>query len=153
MVMIRTGDRIGRHANVRVTCDAAIFDNEQKILLTKRRDNGLWTVPGGSLNAGESVTEACEREVLEETGLIVRATRLIAVYSSPHRVCVYPDNTWQHVEMFFAAEILGGSLRATEETSELKFITLEEAAQMPLLGHNPERLSDAFASRAEPFIK
>ena len=52
-------------------------------MLQQRSDGGQWGLPGGSVEVGESVVEAIAREVREETGLIVKARRLIGVYSAP----------------------------------------------------------------------
>ena len=66
------GDRIGKTANLVVACDGVIFDIfKSKMLLTRRIDNGQWCLPGGRMEPGESVSECCVREVLEETGLLV----------------------------------------------------------------------------------
>jgi 8-oxo-dGTP pyrophosphatase MutT (NUDIX family) len=47
-----------------------VLDGE-RLLLTKRSDNGQWCLPGGGIDPGERPAEAAEREVLEETGLTV----------------------------------------------------------------------------------
>ena len=60
-----------------------ITDSEGWILLERRSDNGMWSLPGGGIEAGESITEAAIREVKEETGLDVRITGLVGVYSDP----------------------------------------------------------------------
>ena len=44
---------------------------EKEVLLQRRRDNGLWGIPGGSLEPGESLEEAARREVWEEVGLSI----------------------------------------------------------------------------------
>src|SRR6266508_4839267 len=87
--MIR-GERVGKHGRLAVGCSASIFDlTRQKILLIRRTDNSRWSVPGGYMEPGESVAEACAREVWEETGLHVRVGRLISVYSTPHILLEY----------------------------------------------------------------
>lgn len=53
--------------------------------------NGQWCVPGGYMESGESVTEACVREVFEETRLRVEVKGLVGVYTSPHYLLEYPD--------------------------------------------------------------
>jgi ADP-ribose pyrophosphatase YjhB (NUDIX family) len=62
---------------------AVIPNGEGRILLQRRSDNGLWGLPGGSVEIGESVRDAILREVREETGLSVEVVRLIGVYSDP----------------------------------------------------------------------
>jgi 8-oxo-dGTP pyrophosphatase MutT (NUDIX family) len=92
MSQVLYGPRLGKEGKLRVGCSATIFDSKrEKVLLTQRTDNGRWCLPGGMMESGESVAEACEREVWEETGLHVRITRLIGVYSDPDQLVVYPD--------------------------------------------------------------
>lgn len=54
-----------------------VFNGSGQLLTGKRRDNGLWTSPGGHMDAGETPYDAARREVLEETGLQVRELRFI----------------------------------------------------------------------------
>ena len=85
MTKILYGTRLGKNGELRVGCSATIFDkSHQKVLLTRRLDNGLWCLPGGHMESGESVEECCMREVFEETGLQVRVKRLPGVYSDPN---------------------------------------------------------------------
>ena len=70
MVRIIRGERVGKRGRIAVGCSAAVLDPTGKmILLVRRADNGRWDVPGGHMDPGESVTEACAREVLEENGV------------------------------------------------------------------------------------
>ncbi|MGC8856762.1 MAG: NUDIX domain-containing protein, partial [Anaerolineae bacterium] len=91
MTQILFGERISKQGNLRIGCSAVIFDEQGRILLTRRADNGQWCLPGGAMEAGESVTETCEREVWEETGLRVRVLRLLGVYSNRDVLVIYPD--------------------------------------------------------------
>jgi len=69
------GDRIGKEGKLRLGCSAVLFGNErQSVLLTRRSDNGQWCLPGGMIDPGESVSEGCEREVFEETGLFLHVS-------------------------------------------------------------------------------
>lgn len=67
---------------MKVGVNVAVVHNEQ-VLLTKRKDFEVWCLPGGHVDAGESVVQAALREVREETGLEVRLNRLVGVYSIP----------------------------------------------------------------------
>src|SRR5438045_8375170 len=62
---------------------SAIILTPEGLLLQRRSDNGLWGLPGGGVEPGESVSEAIVREVREETGLEVAPGRLVGVYSAP----------------------------------------------------------------------
>src|SRR5437879_7632389 len=92
------GDRIGREGQLALTTSVVIFDAvHEKILLTRRSDNGRWCLPGGHMEAGESVSEACIREAWEETGLRISLNRLIGIYSNPHILSTYPDSNRYHM--------------------------------------------------------
>lgn len=65
--------------------DAAIFNGAGAILLIQRKDNGLWAMPGGFFEVGETAAEGTCREALEETGLHVEPVTLCGVYDS--RLC------------------------------------------------------------------
>ena len=84
------GERVGLQARLRPGASATIFDDaRQKVLLTRRSDNGRWCLPGGGMDPGESAEETCVREALEETGLNVQVTKLVGVYTSPHIMVEY----------------------------------------------------------------
>jgi len=154
MTEILYGERLGRQGQLRLGCSAVIFDGQKRILLTRRADNGLWCLPGGMMESGESVAEACEREVWEETGLQVRAKRLVGVYSDPDRLVIYPDgNRAFFVVLNFEAEVIGGSLGLSNETTEAGYFTLEEMGKMQMHARHNERVEDALAARPEAIIK
>jgi len=62
MTQILYGDRLGREGKIRLGCSAAIINDEGKILLTRRLDNGQWRLPSGGVEAGESPSEAVIRK-------------------------------------------------------------------------------------------
>lgn len=139
------GPRLGREGKLRVGCSATLFDKKrEKVLLTRRTDNGRWCLPGGGMDAGESFAEACEREVWEETGLKVRATRLLGLYSNPDQLVIYPDgNKAFFVVANFEVEILGGELGLSDETTDFGYFSLQEMKSMPMHGQHLERVEDA----------
>jgi ADP-ribose pyrophosphatase YjhB (NUDIX family) len=154
MTQVLYGNRLGRQGKIRVGCSAVIFDDQRRALLTRRADNGLWCVPGGGMESGESAVEACEREVLEETGLDVRVKRLVGVYSNPNQLVIYPDGEKAHfVVMGFEAEIVGGELGLSNETTEAGFFSLTEIAQMPMHGMHMQRVEDALLNQKEAIIR
>jgi 8-oxo-dGTP pyrophosphatase MutT (NUDIX family) len=148
------GDRIAKQAKIRLGCSATIFDNSrQKILLTRRTDNGKWCLPGG-VDPGESVSEACEREVLEEAGLIVKVKKLLGIYSDPHVIVEYADgNRFQIVALNFEAEMIGGELIISEETTAVDFFDREQMKALDIMQPHKVRLEDVFASQVQPFIR
>jgi len=77
-----TLERDSAHAlGIRPAVSAVIFDRRGRLLLQQRSDGGQWGLPGGSVEIGESVRSAIQREVREETGLTVAVRRMVGVYS------------------------------------------------------------------------
>ena len=120
MAQVGYGERFGKQGELRVGWSATIFDEKrEKVLLTKRADNGRWCLPGGHMESGESAAEACEREVLEETGLKVRVKRLIGVYSDPDKLVIYRDGKKAFfVIMSFEAEIIAGQMGVNDDNTD-----------------------------------
>jgi ADP-ribose pyrophosphatase YjhB (NUDIX family) len=73
-------------ANSIVAAVTVAVQNDRGELLIERTDNGLWVLPGGAQDIGESVVQAARREVQEETGLTVEVTGLSGIYSDPRHV-------------------------------------------------------------------
>ena len=155
MSQVIYGERLGREGKIRVGCSATIFDAaREKVLLTQRADNGRWCLPGGGLDPGESVEETCIREVREETGLHVRVTRLIGVYSDPNQLVIYNDgNKAFFVVMSFEAEIIGGELGLSDETTAFGYFSLAEMDSMPMHNRHQQRVVDALLNQPEALIK
>jgi 8-oxo-dGTP pyrophosphatase MutT (NUDIX family) len=132
-----------------------IFDEtRQKVLLTRRTDNGQWCLPGGGMDPGENAQENCEREVLEETGLQVRVVRLIGIYTSPDYLVEYADgNLVQVAALCFEAEVTGGELGLSNETTDYGYFTLGEIENLDMLKHQVIRIQDALSGRTEAYIR
>ena len=154
MTQVLYGNRLGKQGKIRLGCSAAIFDEQGRVLLTKRQDNGQWCLPSGGVEPGESVAEACEREVFEETGLSVRVKRFVGVYSHPDQLTVYSEtDKFQIVALHFEAEITGGELGLRDETSDFGYFTTEEIEGLEMLGKHKERIMDTLKKQKEAFIR
>ena len=149
------GERIGKNGKIRLGCSAVIFDEAyEKILLTKRTDNGQWCLPSGGVEPGESVEETIIREVGEETGLTVRVLRLTDVYSDPDWLVVYGDDTAvQIVALNFEAEIMGGEPGLSDETSDWGYFSLEAMNSLEMLLNHHQRVEDALVNQKKAFIR
>jgi len=154
MTQVLYGDRISKQGRLRLGCSAAIFDEQGRVLLTKRQDNGQWCLPSGGVEPGESVAEGCEREVFEETGLSVRAKRFVGVYSHPDQLVIYPDGNKAHiVALHFEAEVISGELGLSDETSDFGYFTLEQIESLSIIFRHKERILDTLTNQPEAFIK
>ena len=151
MRSISFGERIGKDGELRVGASVIIFDDtREKILMTQREDNSRWCLPGGGMDAGESAAETCVREVMEETGLEVRLTKLVGVYTSPDILIEYRDGNKIHPVTFsFEAEITGGELGLSNETIAFGWYTVAEIEAMDTLEHHLTRIHDAVKNLPE----
>jgi len=145
MSQVLYGPRLGKEGQLRVGCSAVIFnETREKVLLTQRADNGHWCLPGGHMESGESASEACEREVFEETGLKVRATRLSGVYSNPDQLVIYKDgNKAFFVVLNFEVQVLEGEVGLSDETTDVGWFTLKDMESMPIHANHKIRVEDA----------
>lgn len=66
----------------KIGVDGALINQASEILLVRRRDTGLWAMPGGAVEIGERPSIAVAREVAEETGLVMTPTRVVGVYDN-----------------------------------------------------------------------
>jgi 8-oxo-dGTP diphosphatase len=117
---------------VRVNCVGAIVVDSGRILLIRRGHppgEGLWSVPGGRVEPGESDVEAVAREVLEETGLSVVPGRLAGTVDRPG-----PGGVVYEIRDYLAAlpDGSGGTLRAGSDAADARWFTPDELVRLPL---------------------
>ncbi|HDR4734212.1 TPA: NUDIX hydrolase [Bacillus cereus] len=91
----------------------AVF-NEQGQILPQQRRNGIWGVPGGFVELGESTEEAGRREVFEETGIEIGTLQLISVFSGKEFFVKLPngDEFYPITIAYLCKDIKGGLLKA-----------------------------------------
>ena len=132
-----------------VGCDVFVTDARFHVLLVRRQDNGLWAVPGGCQDLGETPAECARRECREETGFEI--VRLLGVFSSQRYESVHsPWKDDEFTHLLFAGEISGGSATASAETTAVAFF--DERNLPPLSdGHAARVLTGYRALREEGF--
>jgi ADP-ribose pyrophosphatase YjhB (NUDIX family) len=110
-----------------VGCDVFVLNQDKKLLLIQRADNGLWALPGGCHDLGETPKKCAERECLEETGLKVSCTDLIGVYSSNcYEYVHYPWKENEFTHLFFLATLEGGVETTCNETTNIGWFAKDE---------------------------
>lgn len=118
------------YATPLLICRAAVFDDEERILMVRETADGRWTLPGGWIDVGESPREAVEREVREETGYRVRARKLAAVYDKlRHGHPPAPDHAYL---LFFLCDLEGGRPATSVETTEVGWFAIGSLPELSL---------------------
>lgn len=155
MTKIIHGERVGKRGKIHLGCSAVLFNSEKnQVLLTRRTDNGMWCLPGGKIDPGETVAEGCAREVLEETGLKICITRFTGIYSDPNQLVIYPDNNRvQIIALNFEVDLVGGEIRLSAETTDIRFFPIAEALEMDLFHTHALRIRDALTMQEAAFIR
>ncbi|WP_246064739.1 NUDIX domain-containing protein [Nonomuraea longispora] len=121
-----------------------VVNGDGNLLLLRRTDNDLWTIPTGGVKKGETVAQAGTRECREETGIEVEVTGLVGVFSTPDHVIVYMhgdkiDEVRQPINVCLRARVLGGALQADpKESREVRWVKpsdLDSYAIQPAIRH------------------
>ena len=105
-------------ASPQVAVGAIIFDADGRVLVVQRGRPpgvGLWTVPGGRVERGETLVQAVAREVREETGLDVEVGTLACVVERM-------GDDYHFVILDYAARVIGGTLRAGDDARDARFV-------------------------------
>ncbi len=111
-----------------LTVDCVVRDARGRILLVTRANSpfrGQLALPGGFVNRGESVEDACRREVKEETGLKLNRLRLVGVYSDPDR-----DPRGATCSIAFFASVRAGKVKGSDDARDAAWVADWKSAQL-----------------------
>jgi len=127
----------------------AVRDADGRVLLARHVEGDRWVLPGGTIEPGETPADAAIREVWEETGLLVRLTRLVGVFGGPQHVVQYRNgDRASYVSCVFEAVVGSGEPRPDEtELSEMRFVFESEARQLLLAPWLQEVLAAVFGEK------
>jgi ADP-ribose pyrophosphatase YjhB (NUDIX family) len=129
-----------------VGSSAVVVDDEGRILLQRRSDSGNWALPGGAMDIGETFAQSAAREVKEETGFDVRIERIVGIYSDPGHVFAYEDGeVRQEFNICLACTVIGGELRVSSESTDVRFFSFDEVAQLTMHESIQRRIQDYLA--------
>jgi ADP-ribose pyrophosphatase YjhB (NUDIX family) len=134
------------YATPKVSVRGAVFRGG-KILLVRDRADGGWCMPGGWADVGDSPSAMVEREVLEESGLRVRADRLVGVYDANNESGI--REVMHLYDLVFLCDDLGGEPHASNETSDAGFFGREEIPPLSTTRTTPRYLHAAFTHRED----
>lgn len=137
------------HATPKVDVRGVAF-REGKVLLVKERSDGGWTLPGGWADIGEPPSRAVEREIFEESGFEAKATKVLAVYERDHLRHGHPPEPHHSFKLFFHCEIVGGSAKTSNETSDVGFFGPDDIPPLSLGRVVPSQISRFFEHLRDP---
>jgi ADP-ribose pyrophosphatase len=112
----------------------AIVIKDDKVLLIKRGippSKGLWAIPGGHIELGETLQETAEREILEETGIVIKARKPIYTFDLIER-----DDAgrirFHYIVVDLEGEYVSGEPQGSDDALEARWFTWEEIKQLPV---------------------
>ncbi|MFJ9692555.1 NUDIX domain-containing protein [Kitasatospora sp. NPDC101183] len=130
-----------------------VVDADGRVLLQRRTDNGMWALPGGVMELGESIAGCAVRETFEETGVRVEVTGIVGTYTNPGHVLAYDDGeVRQEFSICLLARPLGGEPRPSDESFEVAWFTPEESDGLPMVASIRKRLTD-WRTGAYPVVR
>jgi ADP-ribose pyrophosphatase YjhB (NUDIX family) len=104
-------------------CTVFVTNEDDAVLLIRRTDNGLWALPGGAQEFGESIAQTAVRETKEETGVDIEVTGLVGVYTDPTHVVEFSDGeVRQQFSICFRADYRGGEPTPSAESSDVGWV-------------------------------
>lgn len=118
-----------------------------KILLVQEVTDGCWSLPGGWADLGESPLEMVEREVLEESGMQVRAKKVIAIYDANNFA---PLEFWHAYKVVFLCEIISGEPTPSMETPAVGFFTPDSLPPLSKNRTTQRIIDEIFVHLADP---
>jgi len=112
----------------------AVITENSRVLLVKRGHApllGEWSIPGGLLETGETLRQGAEREALEETGLVGKATELLGVFER-----MVPDDEkrtrYHYILIDFLCQIVSGDMKASGDAADARWFSADELSHLPL---------------------
>lgn len=118
---------IGHRPILLVGAGIFVVDEQDRLLLLKRSDNGCWGLPGGATDPGEVVEDAAKREALEETNLEIGEMSLFGVFSGPELYYKYPNgDEVYNVTIMYLSRDWRGKVKLNHEHTEWKWFAARE---------------------------
>lgn len=145
----------GPQPNSIVPAASAIVVNDQdEILLHKRRDNQLWSLPGGAMEVGESIEQTIIREVKEETGFDVEIVKIIGIYTDSNHIIEYSNGeVRQQFSICFECHIISGKKSVSSESILVEFFSKEQLSQVNMHPAQLVRINDFYQDQEKAFIR
>jgi len=128
--MLELRKLVGHRPLLMVGAGALIVDEQERLLLMKRSDNGCWGLPGGAVELGEGVETTARREVREETGLELGELAFFGVFSGPELFYRYPNgDEVYNVAIIYQTRNWRGEVRLNDEHTDWRWFAPEDVLE------------------------
>jgi ADP-ribose pyrophosphatase YjhB (NUDIX family) len=135
------------YATVKVDVRGALI-HEGRLLLVQERMDMRWTLPGGWADVGETPSEMVAREVLEESGIVVRPSRIVGVYDANRKG--RPMEFYHAYKIVFLCDYVSGAPRPSDETAAAAFFDFDELPELSFPRTEQRHIDDLRAALADP---
>ncbi|MDR0845663.1 MAG: NUDIX hydrolase [Tannerella sp.] len=129
---------VKEYVTPKVDIRSVVFNEKREILLVREKMDGRWSLPGGWADVGYTPKEVAVKETKEETGLDVRAGRLLAVMDK--RSHSHPSSPFYIYKFFILCELLGGTFTDTFDILDKGFFALDNLPPLSLDRVLPEQI-------------
>ena len=135
-----------------VAASAFVLDSDRRLLMIRRTDSGLYALPGGRHELGETMTATAIRETYEETGIRIKVASLIGIYSNPDHVMAFSDGeVRQEFSICFRAWPVGGAPRLSDESMEVQWVEQGMLAKLNIHPSIMLRIQHGYSNREVPY--
>lgn len=130
-----------------------VQDEQGRVLLIQRTDNGLWALPGGAQDFGEYIAETAVRETREEAGVEIEVTGVVGIYTNPNHVVEYSNGeVRQQFSICFRGRYVSGQPTTSDESSAVRWVAYRELSGLAIHPSMRLRIDHGFGPRSEPYI-
>ena len=134
--------------------NVVVINDAGEILLIRRSDNDNWSLPGGAIDLGESVSHAAIRETREDTGITCEITGIVGIYSDPKHLIHYTSNdeVRQEFSIVLTASPVSGVPSPSDESREVHWNIPTKADTLQMDRTMRFRINHYLEHRNAPFV-
>lgn len=142
-------------ANSMVPSVNVVVTNERRqIVLIRRSDNENWSLPGGAIELGESLTQAGVRETKEESGIDCEVTGIVGIFTDPKHIVFYTSDgeARQEFSIVLTARATGGEPTPSSESSEVRWVDPDDVREYTMDRSMRLRLDHYLSEAERPYM-
>jgi ADP-ribose pyrophosphatase YjhB (NUDIX family) len=139
------------YATPKVDVRAALFRDNEVLLVSENSDGGRWTLPGGFADVNSSPSDNAIREMEEEAGFVVKTTKLVGVWDRDKRghTKPYPFHIYK---LFFLCDFVGFCEKSNLETGDPKWFPVDQLPELSMDRTHPWHIERLYAHYRDPTL-